>query len=1214
MGTVDDKALKNLIEEAKASGGSELANYQLFIERLTGALGVDQPDMAKEETRLNDYVFERAVKHYHPNGAVSTHRIDCYKRDCFILEAKQSAKRQKTRAAEQHELAGLEATQKPGQAKRGTKSWDKVMIAAKAQAEGYARDLPNDHDYPPFLLIVDVGNVIEVFADFSGQGRNYAHFPDRQGYRLSMDDLLDEEVQDRLRAIWTDPHSINPAKISAEVTEDIAERLAKIAKSLEKRHDPKDIAEFLMRCLFTMFAEDVGLIEETEEEKREGVGPFEAMLERMVDTPNLFPSALEQLWRTMDKGGYSGEFGRALKRFNGSLFKKRTALKLDADDIRELWLAAKRDWHEVEPAIFGTLLERALDPRERGKLGAHFTPRVYVERLVVPTIIEPLREDWTTVKSHIEDLRKQGDERKALDAARAFHRQLCTTRVLDPACGTGNFLYVSLELMKLLEGEVLEIIAALGGQPNRIADYPDQGLTGQRLARTGGRFTVNPSQFFGLEINPRAVPIADLVLWLGFLKWQIKTQGVSELTEPILDAYGTIKHEDAILAYDKQELLRGEDGKPLSRWDGETMKLHPITGEEIPDPDATMELYTYTNPRRADWPESEFIVGNPPFIGGKDMRTELGDGYAEAAWKARPKVPGGADFVMHFWDEAATRLLAKMPKGKDNPLRRFGFITTNSITQTFSRRVVERHMNAKQPLSLAYAIPDHPWLKASDKAAVRIAMTVAVRGERQGVLAEVEHESGLNTDTPEVRLGSKEGKITSGLRLGADMSKALPLLSNEDLSSPGVKLHGSGFIIKPRTAKSLGLGTIDNLERYIVHYRNGRDIASKPRNVMVIDLFGLTASEVQKRFPATYQHVVENVKPERDQNNRATYRDNWWIFGEPRADLRPALERLERYVATIETAKHRFFQFLNQTIRPDNMLIAIALSGANALSVLSSRLHIAWMLGAGGTLEDRPRYNKTKCFDPFPLPVLSASQIEILNTLGERLDTFRKERLAEHDFLTMTDMYNVLERLRELDASADVEPLSDKEKDIHEAGLIAVLKDIHDAIDREVFAAYGWEDLGKRLVGKPGATTPSPHKSEDQEEAEEELLTRLVALNQERAAEEKRGKVRWLRPDYQIPRLGHKVSDEEQIDAELVEAGVVEERSWPKDGLAQIRIVRDVLAEAEAPLPAEALAKLFRGRTTQKRKDRVADVLETLVATGAVRSTESETAEYYLPR
>ena len=349
----------------------------------------------------------------------------------------------------------------------------------------------------------------------------------------------------------------------------------------------------------------------------------------------------------------------------------------------------------------------------------------------------------------------EGRHPAALQAIKDFHHRLCTTRVLDPACGTGNFLYVSLELMKRLEGEVLDALEDLGENP--------------RLAMKGE--TVSPHQFHGLEINPRAVAIADLVLWIGYLKWQLRTVKADQIAEPVLHAYGTIKEQDAVLAWDKQELLRDESGKPLSRWDGVTTKFHPITGEEIPDPDTTVELYRYENPRPAAWPEAEFIVGNPPFIGGKDMRAELGDGCAEAAWRARPKLPGGADFVMHFWDEAATRLLRKPMKGKTNPLRRFGFITTNSVTQTFSRRVIERHARAKEPLSLVYAVPDHPWQKAAGKAAVRIAMTVAARGERDGKLATVERESGLDTDTPVVDAErNDQGRINGNLKVGADIT------------------------------------------------------------------------------------------------------------------------------------------------------------------------------------------------------------------------------------------------------------------------------------------------------------------------------------------------------------------------------------------------------------------------------------------------------------
>ena len=631
------------------------------------------------------------------------------------MEAKQSAKRTGRKAADprQTDMLPEDAMQaKAGAARRGTRGWDRTMRAAKRQAEDYARALPREHGWPPFIVVVDIGHVFEVYADFSGQGKNYAQFPDREGYSIPLSGLRDPAVRARFRAVWTDPLSLDPARRSAEVTRDIAERLARIARSLEDRgRHPEEVAEFLMRCLFTMFAEDVGLLPEQ---------GFEDLLGRMVETPQHFAPALENLWKVMDEGGYAPNLNAVVKRFNGSLFRNCKAIALEAGEIRELHIAAGRDWRDVEPAIFGALLERALDERKRAEFGAHYTPRAYVERLVVPVIVEPLRADWEAALAEAHALDEAGDRGAALRRVKEFHHRLCTTRVLDPACGTGNFLYVSLELMKRLEGEVLDALEGLG------EDAPRFVMEGE---------TVGPRQFHGLELNPRAVAIADLVLWIGYLKWQLRTLPPDRLSEPVLHAYGTIREQDAVLAFDKQELLRDEDGKPLSRWDGETMKLHPITGEEIPDPDAQVELYRYENPRPAEWPEAEFVVGNPPFIGGKDMRNRLGDGYAEACWKARKKVRGGADFVMHFWDEAATRLLRKPKKGQTNPLRRFGFITTNSVTQTFSRRVIERHMGAKEPLTLAYAVPDHPWLKAADKAAVRIAMTVAMRGEGEGRLA-----------------------------------------------------------------------------------------------------------------------------------------------------------------------------------------------------------------------------------------------------------------------------------------------------------------------------------------------------------------------------------------------------------------------------------------------------------------------------------------------
>jgi hypothetical protein len=207
-----------------------------------------------------------------------------------------------------------------------------------------------------------------------------------------------------------------------------------------------------------------------------------------------------------------------------SFFRSRAALPLGREEIGELRQAASYTWKEVDPSIFGTLQEQALDPEERKRLGAHYTPRAYVERLVVATVIEPLREDWRNVQATAEIKRASGDLKGAAAEVQAFHEKLCETRVLDPACGTGNFLYVSLELMKRLEGEVLEALLDLGGQ---------EALRGL------GSHSVDPHQFLGLEINPRAAAIAELVLWIGYLQWHFRTKG-GPPDEPILRAFKNI--------------------------------------------------------------------------------------------------------------------------------------------------------------------------------------------------------------------------------------------------------------------------------------------------------------------------------------------------------------------------------------------------------------------------------------------------------------------------------------------------------------------------------------------------------------------------------------------------------------------------------------------------------------------------------------------------
>ncbi|TDK37613.1 class I SAM-dependent DNA methyltransferase [Rhizobium deserti] len=1070
------------------------------------------------------------------------------------------------------------------------------MLAARKQAEDYARALPVEHGYPPFLLVVDVGHVIEVYADFSGQGKNYAHFPDRQSYRIGSDDLRDPKVQARLKAIWDNPSLLDPTRISAEVTKDIAERLAKIAKRLEGRYDAKDVAEFLMRCLFTMFAEDVELIPEK---------GFHKLLGKMKDTPENFVPALESLWEAMDLGHYAPNLNAVMRRFNGGLFKKRAALPLDREDIVELWVAAGKNWSQVEPAIFGTLLERALNPRERSKLGAHYTPRTYVERLVIPTIIEPLRADWELVQGQVKELRDKGDNVGALAAAKAYHHKLCTTRVLDPACGTGNFLYVSLELMKRLEGEVLEALDDLGEDQRRFA------MEGE---------TVSPRQFYGLELNPRAVPIADLVLWIGYLKWQLRTSGLTSITDPVLHAYGTIVQQDAVIAYQAREVDRDGSGEPIRIWDGTSHVSSPVTGQLVPDQTARMETYRYRNPTSAAWPEVEFIVGNPPFIGNKLLRRRLGNGYVDALYAAYADMPNSYDFVTYWWAKAANLL-------QEGAIRRFGFVTTKTIAQVSNRKVL-KDLTASGKFGILFAVPNHPWFNDADTAAVRVAFTVAGAAGPPSVLSLVKSEKrNKRGEAPSVDLETRTGTINSDLTTGIDATDAKELLANSQLSFQGCKLGHDNFqIAEAHSLLRTYRGELPVLRKYI----GGDQIKDGAEPNYVIDFFGLSESAARETAPAAYQHLLDHVKPHKDEVRRASHRNRWWLFGEPRPELRDALQGQTRYLATVEVSKHRYFVPVTwPDVLVDGSVIAIALGEPANSAVLHSRLHCVWALRLGGRMGagNDPRYQNSLVFDRFPFPLsvdpkLMPShplfaQRERLRELGEGLHAFRRQRLAEHPFLTMTSMYNVLERIRELDNGCDVPPLTDVERDLHQAGLISVLKDIHDNIDRAVLSAYGCEDLIPELVGKPGATVPSPHKEETQEQAEQELLTRLVALNRERAAEEKRGVVRWLRPDYQIPKLGGKASSDDEhvgmLDVQLPSNG--ERLRWPSDGLEQIRLVRDLLAKAPAPTPPDAIASVFDGRNTEKRKGRVAEVLETLVATGMARTGDVEgQRRYFLPR
>ena len=386
-------------------------------------------------------------------------------------------------------------------------------------------------------------------------------------------------------------------------------------------------------------------------------------------------------------------------------------------------------------------------------------------------------------------------------------------------------------------------------------------------------------------------------------------------------------------------------------------------------------------------------------------------------------------------------------------------------------------------------------------------------------------------------------EIFSDLKGGADLSKAKLLKANKSLVSRGAMVGGSGFILESEE--------FFQVEPEIqFNYISGRDLTQNSRNVRVIDLFDLSVKQVQECYPRTYQYLIEKVKPIRIASHNKNLREKWWIFERPRVELRSALKGLKRYIATAATAKHRVFVFLDSKTLPDDSVIAICLEDPYFLGVLSSHTHVIWVLSTGGTLEDRPRYNQSVCFSPFPFPAPTPEQEQKIRELGEKLDAHRKRVQATHADITITGMYNLLEKLRKGEA------FTESDRAYNDKALVSTLKQIHDELDAAVFAAYGWQpDLG-----------------------DEEILERLVALNGDRAEEERNGHIRWLRPDYQAP---HEVRTQQVLAGIVAEetaiVAPVEQKPFPKQPKEQLAAIRDLLRTSGGEWSIEQIAAQFKG-------------------------------------
>jgi MmeI, DNA-methyltransferase domain/MmeI, N-terminal domain/MmeI, helicase spacer domain/MmeI, target recognition domain len=1116
------------------TGGAERANYALFLTELCAALALDNPEPASADTIKNDYVFERSVRRR--DG--STGRIDLYKRGCFVLEAKQSRQRRVSPAGTPNEKfvevqGDLELQHFQGR-RSANRSWDILMLNAREQAESYARDLPQDHGWPPFVIVCDVGHCFEIFADFQRMGK-FDQYPDRMHFRIYLEDLRNPDVQALFRNIWTDPQALNPAARAERATRALAGNLAAVSTALEARNEkPDDVAVFLMRCLFTMFAEDMEMLPKDS---------FKKLLADCVENPTTFQPVVGDLWKSMDSGGFAVSIRAAVKRF-----KDARVLELMPSEIALLKLAADAVWTDVEPAIFGTLLARALSPKDRGKLGAYFTPRAYVERLVTATVIDPLREDWRHALAAAEERRIAGDQKGAVEILQKYHDRLCAVRVLDPACGTGNFLYVALELMKRLEGEVLEATFSLGGQV---------ALSGLET------HSVGPKQFIGIEINPRAAEIAELVLWIGYLQWHFRTRG-GHPDEPIIKEFKNIYKMDAILDYERAEAAIDTTGQPVYRWDGEHKKINPVSRRMVPDLSHTVPVLQFINCSIPDWPNADFIVGNPPFIGTRRLKERQGEEYVTAIRDTHRNVVRTADYVMYWYFMGADRVA----NGK---ARRCGLITTNSIVQDYSRPVLEHFIAGDSPRTkLAYAVTNHPWIDEAEGAAVRVAMTVhtSVEDPVRPLVGEV---ISIGMDDAIVELSV--ARINSNLRNLPNVLAAGALRANRAMCSQGVIPANDGFKIFNAVDADF-LKREEKVEPTMVKpYIIGNDLNDRFVQKWIVDAFDMSETNLLNERPAIHHHLKKHVYEERMQNPRAAYRNYWWLFAEPRRRMRESFVGLTRFIATPYTAQHRTFQFWPTSFIPDAMVYCIPSEDAALLGVLSSSVHLTWCRYASGTLETRPRYNSNRTFYPFPFPTPDEGTRKELGEAAEALDKFRKDRQSAHPELTLTAMYNVVEKIR---VGRDLNLADQVAFDI---GQVMSLIEHHDRIDKLVLKAYGWDS---------GMT-------------DETILLRLIELNRTRDAEERLGIVNWLRPDFQIGAAGAETVETGEMDLANQVVAPVKPR-FPSEPIEQAGAVAAVLLSAHGVISPEGMAMHFK--QGKRVAPKIKSILAAFVRTGFASTTD----------
>ena len=829
--------------------------------------------------------------------------------------------------------------------KRGFFAWEykghkKDLKAAYLQLLNYKDDLGN----PPLLIVSDLDS-IEIRTNFTGLSPVLT--------TITLDDLAADDPStalQTLRDVFTAPDELRPRLRPAQITEKAAGHFAEIAQSLRERgHDPDRVAHFLDRILFCLFAEDAGLLPK---------GIFMRLSEASRGRSDIFSNALGELFAKMATDG--GLFGtEEIDWFNGGLFDTGEVLPLTGSEISTLLEVSRLNWALIEPAIFGTLFERGLDPDQRAQLGAHYTDRDAIWKLVEPVILRPLRREFVAMQTRVTELLLSG--RKVTKATprdqdpnavfEDFLTRLRGVRVLDPACGSGNFLIVSLWALKDLEFEAINWGSLVLRRPMQVPQ-------------------IGPEAVLGIEINAYAAELARVTVWIGEIQWMIR-HGLGYRRDPILKSLDHIENRDALL--------------------------------DLSDP---------ATPKEADWPEAEFIVGNPPFLGAKLLRRGLGDDYVDTLYSVfGGRLPGMSD-LSSYWHEKAR---AAIERGTS---RRAGLLATQSIRGGRNRAVLER---IKKSGDIFFARSDDRWILSG--AAVHISFV----GQDDG------------SDSVREIDGRVANSINADLTTGPNLSLARRLSESQSIAFIG-DVKGGSFDLDQTTAEKLfrspnpdGRSNRDVVRPWV----NGADLTGRRRGMWIVD-FPLSATEREAAlWEAPFEYVRRVVQPERETGKPTIAQ--WWLHMRPGHSMRASVRQLSRYIATPRVSKHRVFVWLDPETVLDCAAVAIARDDDYTFGIVHSRVHEVWVRAMGTQLRDAEsgfRYTPTTCFETFPFPDPTPDQRARVGEAARRLVELRDGWLnpahlapADLDKRTLTNLYNQRP---------------------------AWLEDIHGELDAAVLDTYHW--------------------------------------------------------------------------------------------------------------------------------------------------------------